>query len=54
MAVGLVKREGRMFEGEGITLEGEGITLEGEGITLERRLGEAVEVISIKAIYNSD
>ena len=47
MAVGLVK-------GEGILLEGEGITLQGEGITLERRLVEAVEVISIKAIYNSD
>ena len=28
--------------------------VEGEGITLERRLVEAVEVISIKAIYNSD
>ena len=61
MARGLVKREGRMLEEEGITLEGEGITLdgkgtilEGEGITLERRLVEAVEVISIKAIYNSD
>ena len=47
MAVGLVK-------GEGILLEGEGITLQGEGITLERRLVEAVEVISIKATYNSD
>jgi len=46
-AVGLVKGEGRM-------LEGEEITLEGEGITLKRRLVEAVEVISSKAIYNSD
>ena len=28
--------------------------VEGEGITLERRLVEAVEVISIKTIYNLD
>jgi len=47
MAVGLVKGEGRM-------LEGEEIALEREGITLERRLVEAVEVISRKAIYNLD
>ena len=35
-------------------VKGEGVTLEDEGTTLERRLVEAVEVISIKAIHNSD
>ena len=44
----------RLVKGEGVTLEGEGTTLEGEGIALKRRLVKAVEVISIKAIYNSD